>query len=139
MPPGRQGVLIYFEAVSRYRQDVLDRQVEYVRAIVAKYQLPCRSYLLLLTAVGVPKAFPRYLKCQYGDYYSRVRLRVVRLWKIPARRILKLGRLSLLPWTALMAGTSGEFAESLRTLKASGIRSLPDQMMLLRGPRRGKN
>ena len=131
--------MIHFEAVSRYRQDVLDRQVEYVRAIVAKYQLPCRSYLLLLTAVGVPKAFPRYLKCQYGDYYSRVRLRVVRLWKIPARRILKLGRLSSLPWTALMAGTSGEFAESLRTLKASGIRSLPDQMMLLRGPRRGKN
>ena len=130
--------LIHFEAVSRYRAEVLDWQVEHVRAIVAKYQLPCRSYLPLLTDGGVPKRFPRYLKCQYGDYYSRVRLRVVRLWKIPARRILKMGRLSLLPWTALMAGTPEEFAESLQTLKASGNRSLPDQMMLLRGLRYGK-
>ena len=130
--------LIHFEAVSRYRAEVLAWQVEHVRAIIAKYQLPCRSYLLLLTADGVPERFPRYLKCQYGDYYSRVRLRVVRLWKIPARRILKMGRPSLVPWTALMAGTSAEFVESLRTLTASGIRSLPDQMMLLRGLRYGK-
>ena len=59
--------LIHFEAVSRYRPEVLDKQVDYVRAIIAKYKLPCRSYLLLLTEGGVPERFPRYLEFRYGD------------------------------------------------------------------------
>jgi hypothetical protein len=130
--------LIHFEAVSRYRPEVLDRQVDYVRAIIAKYKLPCRSYLLLLTEGGVPERLPRFLECRYGDYNSRVRLRPVRLWKIPASRILKMGRPALLPWTALMAARPAEFTESWRRLVATGNRSLPDQMMLLRGLRYGK-
>lgn len=89
--------LIHFEAVSRYRPEVLDRQVDYVRAIIAKYKLPCRSYLLLLTEGGVPERLPRFLEGRYGDYHSRIRLRAVRLWKMPARRILAMGRPALLP------------------------------------------
>jgi hypothetical protein len=130
--------LIHFEAVSRYRHEVLDRQADYVRAIIAKYKLPCRSYLLLLTEGGVPKRLPRFLECRYGDYNSQIRLRAVRLWKIPARRILAMGRPALLPWTALMSSSPAEFAESYRRLIATGNRSLPDQMMLLRGLRYGK-
>ena len=42
-------------------------------------------------------------------------------------------------WTAPMAGTPAEFAESLRRLIATGSRSLPDQMILPRGLRFGKN
>ena len=38
-----------------------------------------------------------------------------------------------------MAGTPAEFAESLRRLIAAGSRSLPDQMILPRGLRFGKN
>ena len=110
----------------------------YVRAIIAKYKLPCRSYLLLLTEGGVPERFPRHLEFRYGDYEARVRLRVVRLWKIPARRILAMGRLALFPWTALMAVTPAELAEAWRRLVATGDRSLPDQMILLSGLRYGK-
>ena len=135
--PGEE-FLIHFEAVSRYRNEVLDWQVDHVRAIIAKYKLPCRSYLLLLTEGGVPERFPRYLEFRYGDYEARVRLRVVRLWKIPARRILAMGRLALFPWTALMAVTPAELAEAWRKLVATGDRSLPDQMILLSGLRYGK-
>ncbi|MFN0100975.1 MAG: hypothetical protein ACKV2U_02675 [Bryobacteraceae bacterium] len=130
--------LVHFEAVSRYKAEALDHEVDYVRAIIAKYKLQCRSYMLLLTEGGVPERLPRYLKSQYGDYDSRVRLRAVRLWKIPARRILQMDRLALLPWTALMAGTPAEFAESWRRLVSSGDRNLPAQMALLRGLRYGK-
>ena len=45
--------LIHFEAVTRYRSSVIDHQADYVRAIVFKYKLPFRSYLLLLIAVTV--------------------------------------------------------------------------------------
>ena len=38
-----------------------------------------------------------------------------------------------------MAGTTAEFAESLRRLIATGSRSLPDQMILPQGLRFGKN
>jgi hypothetical protein len=69
--------LIHFEAVSRYRPEVLDRQVDYVRAIIAKYKLPCRSYLLLLSEGGVPDRLPRFLESHYGDNNSRIRLRAV--------------------------------------------------------------
>jgi len=130
--------LIHFEAVSRYRVEVLDRQADYVRAIIAKYKLPCRSYLLLLTSGGVPNGFPRYIDCRYGDYHSRIRLRVVRLWKIPASRILKMGRLKLLPWTILMSGTQAELMEAWRRLLAAGDRSLAAQLTLLGGLRYGK-
>jgi hypothetical protein len=130
--------LIHFEAVSRFRPFVLDRQVEYVRAIISKFKLPCRSYLLLLTKGGVPEKLPRYLECRYGDYDSRVRLRAVRLWRIPARRILRMGRLTLLPWTALMDGTPGELAQAGRSLVQSGERGLTSQMALLMGLRYGK-
>ena len=86
--------LIHFEAVSRYRAYVIDHQADYVRAIVFKYKLPCRSYLLLLTAEGVPDHFPRYIYCGYGDYRARIRLRVVRLWQMdaPGRRAASAGR-----------------------------------------------
>ena len=50
--------IIHFEAMSRYRKSALDRQADYVRAIVFKCKLPCRSYMLLLTEGGVPESFP---------------------------------------------------------------------------------
>ena len=64
----RKGVefIIHFEAVSRYRDTALDRQIDYVRANVSKYKLPCRGYMLLLTVEGVPERFPPYLDCGYG-------------------------------------------------------------------------
>lgn len=131
--------LIHFEAVSRYRPAVLDKQVDYVRAIVAKYKLPCRSYLVLLTEGGVPDRFPRFLIREYGDYTTQVRLRAVRLWRIPAARILHMQRLSLLPWTALMAASDAELAAAARRLAENRAGSLTAQMALLLGLRYGKN
>ena len=60
--------LIHFEAVSRYRPSALDRQVDYVRANVSNYKLPCRSYMLLLTEGGVPDRFPRFIECRRREF-----------------------------------------------------------------------
>ncbi|MBI2686746.1 MAG: hypothetical protein HYX27_10555 [Acidobacteria bacterium] len=130
--------LIHFEAVSRYRTDVLERQTEYVRAIIAKHKLACRSYLLLLTENGVPDRLPRFLESRFGDYGSRVRLRPVRLWRIPAQRILRLRRLSLVPWTALMRTEERDLEEAASILARSGQAGLTAQMALLMGLRYGK-
>lgn len=135
---GAEEFLIHFEAVSRYRGEVLDRQVDYLRAIISKYKLPCRSYLLLLTASGVPDRLPRRVELAYGDYSSQVRLRTVRLWRIPARRILEMGRPALLPWTALAAASPADLATAARRLVVENNRALALQMALLMGLRYGK-
>ena len=130
--------LIHFEAVSRYRAHVIDHQADYVRAIVFKYKLPCRSYLLLLTAEGVPDHFPRYIYCGYGDYRARIRLRVVRLWQMDAPGILLLNRPSLYPWIALMNASQEELDEAERRLIGAGDRKLLAMMSVLGGLRYGK-
>jgi len=117
---GAEEFLIHFEAVSRYRGEVLDRQVDYLRAIISKYKLP------------------RRVELAYGDYSSQVRLRTVRLWRIPARRVLAMGRPALLPWTALAAATPADLATAARRLVVEGNRALALQMALLMGLRYGK-
>ena len=130
--------LIHFEAVSRYRPSVIDHQVDYIRASVSKYRLPCRSYMLLLTEGGVPDRFPRFIDCAYGDYQARIRLRPVRLWRIPAARILRLGRLALYPWIPLMKASPEEIEEAARRLRGAGDRTLMESMFVLGGLRYGK-
>jgi len=129
--------LVHFEAVSRFRPDTLDRQANYVRAIVTKYKLPCRSYILLLTETGVPARLPKFLDCSFGDYVSRIRLRVVRLWRIPARRVLRMGRLALLPWVTLMKVTPDELRRAQEGLIAARRPGLAVQFALLGGLRYG--
>ena len=109
----------------------LDRQVNYVLAIVSNYKLPCRSYMLLLTEGGVPERFPRFIECGYGDYQARVRLRPVRLWRMPAARILRLGRLALYPWIPLMNASPEEIEEAARRLIGACDRMLLDRMFVL--------
>lgn len=129
--------IIHFEAVSRYRDSALDRQADYVRAIVSKYKLPCRSYILLLTEEGVPDHFPRHLESGYGDYQARIRLRPVRLWRMSASRILRLGRLALYPWVPLMNASPEEVTDAARRLIRAGDRVLIDRMSVLGGLRYG--
>jgi len=129
--------LVHFEAVSRFRADTLDRQAGYVRAIVTKYKLPCRSYILLLTETGVPARLPKFLDCSFGDYASRIRLRAVRLWRIPARRVLRMGRLALLPWVALMKVTPDELRRAQEGLIAARRPGLAVQFAVLGGLRYG--
>jgi hypothetical protein len=89
--------LVHLEAVSRYRPGVLETQVNYVRTIVLKFNRPCRSYLVLLTSEGVPDKFPEVIREVHGDYESSLRLRVVELWRIPAKRVMDLAQPILYP------------------------------------------
>ena len=130
--------MVHFEAVSRFRNSALDHQTDYVRAIVSKYKLPCRSFMLLLTEEGVPDRFPRYIYCGYGDYRARVRLRPVRLWQLPAASIIQLDRLALYPWIPLMNATPEEIEESARRVLGTGDRKLLELMSVLGGLRYGK-
>ena len=83
-----------------------------MQAIVAKYKLPCRSYLVLLTGNGAPEKCPRNLRRISGDHEATLRLRVVRLWRISASRILKLNNTELLPWTLFLDSSAADLREA---------------------------
>jgi predicted transposase YdaD len=123
--------LVHLEAVSRYRSTCLLRQAEYVRAIVSKYRIPCLSHLILLTGDGVPDELPDSVEQSFGDYTSKVRLRVTRLWKIPAARILALNKPVLDPWVALLDSTEAQRRQAIRRIRRSGDKNRLGQMKLL--------
>ncbi len=129
--------LVHIEAVTRFRTAALDRQFDYVQAIVAKYRLACRSYLVLLTEKGVPASLPRVLRRAYGDFEATLRLRVVRLWRIPAARILRLGSAPLLPWVPLLRASAEEMEEAMRRLDVADENALRTRLFLLGGLRYG--
>lgn len=129
--------LIHIEAVTRFRAAALDRQFDYVQAIVGKYRMACRSYLLLLTEKGVPRVLPRTIRRVHGDYDATVRLRAVRVWRIPAARILRLGSAQLLAWVPLLRATADEMEEAMRRLDVADENALRTRLFLLGGLRYG--
>jgi hypothetical protein len=129
--------LVHIEAVTRFRTAALDRQFDYVQAIVAKYRMACRSYLVLLTEKGVPGALPRTIRRVHGDFEATLRLRAVRLWRIPAARILRLESAQLLPWVPLMRASTEEMEEAMRRLDAVDENALRTRLFLLGGLRYG--
>jgi predicted transposase YdaD len=129
--------LVHIEAVTRFRTAALDRQFDYVQAIVAKYRMACRSYLVLLTEKGVPASLPRVLRRAYGDFEATLRLRAVRLWRIPAARILRLESAQLLPWVPLLRASTEEMEEAMRRLDVADENALRTRLFLLGGLRYG--
>ena len=128
---------VHIEAVTRFRTAALERQFDYVQAIVAKYRMACRSYLVLLTEKGVPKVLPRTIRRVHGDYEAVLRLRAVRLWRIPAARILRLESAQLLPWIPLLRASTEEMEEAMRRLDAVDENALRTRLFLLGGLRYG--
>lgn len=129
--------LIHIEAVTRYKGAAAERQFDYVQAIVAKYKLPCRSYLVILTGRGVPKKIPRTIYRKYGDHSATLRLRVVRLWRISAVSILRLNNPKLLPWIPLLNSSRANLREAFQRLDLVGESTLKARLLLLGGLRYG--
>jgi len=129
--------LIHIESVTRFKRAVLDRQIDYVLAIAAKYNLPCRSYLVLLTARGVPKQLPRYLRRSRGDLHVSLRLRCVKLWQIPASRILRLNNPNFLPWIPLLKANPAELEEAITRVHIAGDPELGSHLAVFGGLRYG--
>ena len=110
--PAGEPFLVHFEAVSTFRNDTLAKQAAYIRGIVEKYKRPVRSYMLLMRKGGVPETLTRWLEEDFGDYKSLCRMRYVRVWRLPAHRLLALERAALYPWTVLADAHGDEVAEA---------------------------
>ena len=96
--------IVHIEAQALYDWLLLERVLEYVVRLWLKYRLPITSYVLLLTPRGAPKKLRGISRLIAGDLRINVRFRIVRLWRISAKRVLEWRRASLLPFVPLMRG-----------------------------------
>ncbi|MBM3755545.1 MAG: hypothetical protein FJW38_16355 [Acidobacteria bacterium] len=129
--------IVHLEVVSFYKPAVLEKQFDYVQAIVAKYKLPCRSHLVLLTSKGVPDHLPRKIYRKRGDYEASLRLRVTRLWTMPAGPILRWNQPKLLPLIPLTDATDEQLGTAVSRLRSTANKELSAQLFLLGGLRYG--
>ena len=100
--------IAHVEAQTVYDSHIPTRMAEYGARLWIKYQLPISSYVLLLTQRGLPKRAPSVGRLDAGDVQITARYLLVRLWQVPAERMLALQRESLLPFVPLMHGGKAE-------------------------------
>ena len=98
--------LVNMEGQTRYKRAALNRQFDYVHAIVAKYRCPCRSFLVLLTEEGVPRVLPSVLYRKNRYHSASLRLRFVCLRRLAAARILRMKSAQLLSWAPTLDSSS---------------------------------
>lgn len=113
---GVEGKVIHvIEFLGRWADDAGERARLYGRAVEVKYQLPVNCVVALLTARGAPPRIPRVHS--YGPLdRHRFRYDVFRPWRIPARRILAMGRPQLYPLIALARHSRKDLIEAKRRL-----------------------
>jgi len=135
-PSGKS--LIHMEAYTAYRSDWAQDQIRKAAQITLKYWLPLRSLVIFLTKKRVPKVVPQELSVDFRGFQMKLKVDVVRLWEIPARKALDLDSLALCPWTVLMDSTEQERTEAENRIVASGNRELGLLMAIFAGLRYGK-
>lgn len=127
----------HIEALSRFKPEAIEKQFKCALAITAKYDLPLRSHIVLLTDKDLstgPLPMPKRRK---GDLRASLRIRFTKLWEIPARRIFALNNASLLPWTPLLDTRGGDLRHAASRITELNDRELAAELLLLGGLRYG--
>jgi predicted transposase YdaD len=128
---GDEVYIHHFEALTYYRSDWGEAQMEHAVYIRMKYRVPVYSHLLLLHERGAPATIQNVIVQESGSLQQRLDLNVVRLWQRPAAEVLATQRVVLYPWTALMDATVEQQQEAARRIDESGREGLRMQMTLL--------
>lgn len=133
----REEFAIHVEALSRFKPEAIEKQFKYALAITAKYDLPLRSHVVLLTDKDLP-AEPLIIPARRkGDLRASLRIRYTKLWKIPASRILRMRNPNLLPWTPLLDTRGDDLREAALRISEMKDRELSTELLLLGGLRYG--
>lgn len=80
-----------------------------------KHRLPLSSYLMLLSKRGAPKT-SGFSSVIAGGLRLSLRYRMVKIWTVSAKQVLKLRRQNLLPFVPLMKGGGDELENGARKL-----------------------
>jgi predicted transposase YdaD len=96
--------IIHIEAQTRWEDNLPERLVDYDPRLWLRYKLPLRCYILLLTPRRLPDRLPTSIKIDAGDLQIKLKIRVIKLWEMSARKILAMKRKNLLPFVPLMNG-----------------------------------
>ena len=116
----RKSEIVHIEAESNYKAIISKRVADYDLRLWIKYQLPVKSYVLLLTDRGLPKRVSTRIEINAGDIRTKSRHQLIRLSRISARKMLGLRRENLLPFVPLMRGGQEELEAGAAAVERSG-------------------
>lgn len=130
--------LEHYEVQTRYKSDVPERLVWYGVTLALRSRLPVRTTLVLLAERYAPARVRASGQVKTGCLEMISRYRVVKVWKLEAAMVLRLGRPSLLPWVALMRGSPGALRSAAKEIVRLGSRKLAEELVVLGGLRYDK-
>jgi predicted transposase YdaD len=97
--------IVHIEAQTRYDPTLPVRLAQYAIRLHLAYDLPVRTFLLLLTKRGVPEPVPTEGVIEVERLRLTFGYDVVKLWELPAAAFLETARPALLPFVPLMRAT----------------------------------
>ncbi len=108
--------IAHLEEQTRWEADLPERVAAYQAALWAKYRLPLRSYVLLLTARGLSAEAVTSCVIEAEGLALHSRFTLVKVWELSAAQALALNNEDLLPFVTLMAGGEAELEQAARAL-----------------------
>lgn len=131
--------IAHIEAFSDVEQDDVERVLWYATRLAVDTQLPVRSTILLQLDRYAPANFSGSARVERGSVTIEMQAQVVKLWEVPARRLLDTRHPKLLTWTPLAKGGIEEWREAQRYLRDLRDIHLLDAFNVIGSLRYGKD
>jgi len=132
---GDESRLMHMEAFSAYHSDWRRKHARYAALIWAKYELKLTIFMFLLTQRGVPPELEEQVVVDAGDLELRARVRVIRMWEVPAQDLLDTRDAAMAAWVPLSNHSEEQLWKAARTVAESGDSEIRSRMTLLYGLR----
>jgi predicted transposase YdaD len=108
------------EAQTYWKWEVPQRLLDYAMALVFRYGFPVDVVLIMLAERHAPQTLPEEIVKSLGGLEVTLRYRIVRMWEIDGRSVLKMNRPEILPLVSMMAGDESMVVDAGVALQASG-------------------
>jgi predicted transposase YdaD len=126
---------VHMEAFTTYDSEWQRRHARYAALIWAKYEIKLAVFMFLLTDRGVPKELSGEFQVDGGDLELRMRVRIVKLWEVPAEELIATGDPATMAWVPLANFSGAQLWKAANLIRASGDSEVRSRMTLLYGLR----
>ncbi len=110
--------IAHIEAFSDVEQGDVERVLWYAARLALDTRLPVRSLILLLIERYAPKSgLSGEVAVYRGSVAFHLKAEVVRMWEVPARKLLDTAHPKVISWVPLAQGDLPEWTEAARVLR----------------------
>ncbi len=131
--------IAHIEAFSDIADEDWERVLWYAAELTVRTRLPVRSTVLLMLEQYAPKFAPLRCEVRRGGFVASLEIQTVRIWEVPASRLLQTGRPRLLTWVPMTQASEEDWLEAGRKIAWTGDGLLSETFQVLGEMRYGKS